>query len=63
MNPIPPSSEPSFGKLLDLGIPFILGDEEEGMEAEYQRLQEPTARWSRIVPTNAQVSVIEWRKE
>jgi hypothetical protein len=56
---IPPGNEPSLGKLLDLAMLLIPGGEER-TEDEYRRLYEAAQyRLTRIVPTQAQVSVIE----
>jgi len=60
---IPPGNEPSFGKLLDLAMLVIPGGEERTQE-EYQELYEAAGfRLTRIVPTKAEVSVIEGEKE
>jgi hypothetical protein len=59
---IPPGNEPSFGKLLDLAMLVIPGGEER-TEQEYRRLYEAAGfRLTRIVPTKAEVSVIEGQK-
>ena len=56
---IPPGNEPSFGKLLDLTMLVIPGGLER-TEEEYRRLYEAAGfRLTRIVPTAAEVSVIE----
>lgn len=56
---IPPGNEPCFGKLLDLAMLLIPGGAER-TEAEYRRLYEAAGfRLTRIVPTSAEVSVIE----
>ena len=60
---IPPGNDPSFGKLLDLTMLVIPGGEER-TEEEYRKLYEAAGfRLTRIVPTKAEVSVIEGRKE
>ena len=60
---IPPGNDPSFGKLLDLAMLVIPGGEERP-EEEYRRLYKAAGfRLARIVPTMAEVSVIEGRKE
>jgi ubiquinone/menaquinone biosynthesis C-methylase UbiE len=59
---IPSGNEPSFGKLLDLAMLAIPGGEER-TEDEYRRLFEAAGfRLTRIVPTKAEVSVIEGKK-
>jgi hypothetical protein len=59
---IPPGNEPCFGKLLDLTMLTIPGGKER-TEEEYRALyQEAGFRLTRIVPTQAEVSVIEGRK-
>jgi hypothetical protein len=56
---IPPGNEPSFGKLLDLAMLVIPGGEERTAD-EYRKLYEAAGfRLTRIVPTQAEVSVIE----
>lgn len=56
---IPPGNEPSFGKLLDLTMLVIPGGEER-TEEEYRRLYGAAGfHLTRIVPTKAEVSVIE----
>jgi hypothetical protein len=56
---IPPGNEPSFGKLLDLNTLVNPGGLER-TEEEYRRLYESAGfRLTRIVPTAADVSVIE----
>jgi hypothetical protein len=56
---IPPGNEPSFGKLLDLNMMVIPGGKER-TEAEYRDLFGKAGfRLNRIVPTAAEVSVIE----
>jgi O-methyltransferase domain/Dimerisation domain len=59
---IPPGNEPSFGKLLDLTMMAIPGGKER-TEEEYRRLF-TSAGFSliTIVPTKAEVSVIEGKK-
>ncbi|QDT55990.1 Multifunctional cyclase-dehydratase-3-O-methyl transferase TcmN [Caulifigura coniformis] len=59
---IPPGNDPSFGKLLDLTMLTIPGGKER-TSAEYQALFEAAGfELVRIVPTAAEVSVIEGRK-
>ena len=59
---IPPGNDPSFGKLLDLTMLVIPGGKERTKE-EYHKLYEAGGfRLTRIVPTRAEVSVIEGRK-
>jgi SAM-dependent methyltransferase len=59
---IPPGNDPSFGKLLDLTMLVIPGGKER-TEAEYRQLFEAGGfRLTRIVPTAAEVSVIEGHK-
>jgi hypothetical protein len=57
---IPPGNAPSFGKLLDLEMLVMTEGGKERTEAEYRELLS-TAGWklSRIVPTQAPISVIE----
>jgi hypothetical protein len=56
---VPPGNEPSFTKLLDLTMLVIPGGKER-TELEYRQLFEAGGfRLSRIVPTRAEVSVIE----
>ncbi len=56
---IPPGNEPCFGKLLDLTMLVIPGGQER-TEDEYRTLFGKAGfRLSRIVPTQAEVSVIE----
>ena len=56
---IPPGNGPSFGKLLDLAMLLIPGGQER-TEEEYRRLYEAAGfRLTRVVPTRADVSVIE----
>jgi hypothetical protein len=56
---IPPGNEPSFGKLLDLNMMVIPGGKER-TEVEYRDLFEKAGfRLEKIVPTLAEVSVIE----
>ncbi len=59
---IPPGNEPSFGKLLDLTMLTIPGGKER-TEDEYRALYK-TAGFEliRIVPTKAEVSIIEGKK-
>jgi hypothetical protein len=60
---IAPGNEPSFGKLLDLTMLLLPGGQER-TEAEYRDLLAQAGfRLSRIVPTEAEVSVIEAVKE
>jgi hypothetical protein len=59
---IPPGNEPSFGKFLDLAMLVIPGGEER-TEEEYRSLYQAAGfRLTRIVPTQAEVSVIEGQK-
>jgi hypothetical protein len=59
---IPEGNEPSFGKLLDLAMMVIPGGEER-TAAEYEKLYVAAGfRLTRIVPTAAEVSVIEGQK-
>jgi hypothetical protein len=59
---IPPGNDASFGKLLDLTMLVIPGGKER-TEEEYRKLYEACGfRLTRIVPTRAEVSVIEGRK-
>jgi hypothetical protein len=59
---IPPGNEPSFGKLLDLAMLVIPGGKER-TEDEYRMLYEAAGfRLTRIVPTKAEVGVIEGGK-
>ncbi len=54
-----PGNEPSFGKLLDLAMLLIPGGQER-TEQEYRRLFEAAGfRLTRIIPTQAEVSVTE----
>ena len=56
---IPPGNEPFFGKLLDMTMLVIPGGQER-TEAEYRSLfGKADFRLTRIVPTQADVSVIE----
>jgi SAM-dependent methyltransferase len=56
---IPPGNEASFGKLLDLAMLVIPGGEER-TEDEYRKLYQAAGfRLARVVPTTAEVSVIE----
>jgi hypothetical protein len=56
---IAPGNEPSFGKLLDLTMLLLPGGQER-TEAEYRDLLAKAGfRLTRIVPTTAEVSVIE----
>ena len=60
---IPPGNEPSFGKLLDLTMLTIPGGKER-TEAEYRQLFATAGfELTKIVPTAAEVSVIEGRKK
>jgi SAM-dependent methyltransferase len=60
---IPPGNDPSFGKLLDLAMLAIPGGQER-TEEEYRRLYKGAGfRLAGIVPTKAEVNVIEGRKE
>lgn len=59
---IPRGNAPSFGKLLDLTMLLIPGGQERTAE-EYENLYAAAGfRLTRIVPTRAEVSVIEGRK-
>lgn len=59
---IPPGDEPCFGKLLDLTMLTIPGGKER-TEEEYRTLYEAGGfHLTRIVPTKAEVSVIEGKK-
>lgn len=59
---IPPGNDPSFGKLLDLTMLVIPGGKER-TEEEYRKLFKAGGfRLTRIVPTKAEVSVIEGKK-
>jgi len=59
---IPPGNDPCFGKLLDLTMLTIPGGKER-TEAEYQTLFNAGGfRLMRIVPTQAEVRVIEGEK-
>jgi hypothetical protein len=59
---IPPGNEPAFGKLLDLTMLVIPGGLER-TRAEYEALfGAAELRLTRVVPTRADVSVIEGRK-
>lgn len=59
---IPPGNEPNFGKLLDLTMLTIPGGKER-TEVEYRDLfQSAGFELTRIVPTSAEVSVIEGKK-
>jgi len=59
---IPPGNEPSFGKLLDLTMLTIPGGKER-TEDEYRALYKTAGfELTRIVPTTAEVSVIEGKK-
>jgi ubiquinone/menaquinone biosynthesis C-methylase UbiE len=59
---IPPGNEPHFGKLLDLTMLTLPGGKER-TEEEYRLLfQKGGFRIKRIVPTNAQVDIIEGEK-
>jgi hypothetical protein len=56
---IPPGNGASFGKLLDLAM-LVLPGGEERTEEEYRKLYETAGfRLTQIVPTTAEVSVIE----
>jgi hypothetical protein len=58
---LPPGNEPSFGKLLDLSMLLIPGGVER-TEEDFRRLFESAGfRLTRVVPTAAEVSVIEGR--
>jgi SAM-dependent methyltransferase len=59
---LPPGNAPSFAKLLDLTMLVIPGGQER-TEEEYRKLYEDAGfRLCRIVPTKAEVSVIEGQK-
>ena len=59
---IPPGNEPMFGKIMDLNMLVMLGGVER-TEDEFRRLFALAGfRVSRIVPTDAEVSVIEGMK-
>jgi len=59
---IAPGNEPSFSKLLDLTMLTIPGGKER-TEEEFRKLYESSGfRLTRIVPTKAEVSVIEGKK-
>jgi hypothetical protein len=59
---IQPGNDPAFGKLLDLHMMVVPGGKER-TEKEYRTLFEAGGfRLTRIVPTQAEVSVIEGRK-
>jgi ubiquinone/menaquinone biosynthesis C-methylase UbiE len=59
---IPHGNEPSFGKLLDLTMLVIPGGKER-TEEEYRKLFEAGGfHLTRIVPTKAEVSVVEGKK-
>ncbi len=59
---IPPGNEPAFAKLLDLTMLVIPGGQER-TRAEYEALfQSGGFRLTRVVPTRADVSVIEGEK-
>jgi O-methyltransferase domain/Dimerisation domain len=56
---VPPGNGPSFTKMLDLNMLVIPGGKER-TEAEYRELYEKAGfRLTRVVPTRAEVSVIE----
>jgi hypothetical protein len=57
-----PGNDPAFGKLLDLHMMVVPGGKER-TEAEYRKLFEGAGfRLTRIVPTKAEVSVVEGKK-
>ena len=59
---IPPGNEPSFGKLLDLAMLVIPGGQER-TDGEFRKLYATAGfRLTRIVPTKAEVCVIEGQK-
>ena len=59
---IPASNDPFFGKLLDLAM-LVLPGGQERTEEEYRKLYRAAGfRLTRIVPTAAEVSVIEGEK-
>jgi SAM-dependent methyltransferase len=60
---VPPGNAPSFSKLLDLNMLVVPGGKER-TEAEYQHLSRAAGfHLERIVPTQAEVCVIEGRKQ
>ncbi len=57
---IPPGNEPFFGKLLDLNMLVMCPGGRERTETEYRALLEKASfKLTRIVPTDAPVSVVE----
>jgi hypothetical protein len=61
-NVLPPGNAPSFGKVLDLNMLVIPGGEERTEEEYRQLYEEAGLRLTRVVPTSAEVSVVEGRK-
>jgi hypothetical protein len=59
---IPAGNDPCFGKLLDLTMLVIPGGQERTREEYEQLFASSGFRLTRIVPTKAEVSVIEGRK-
>lgn len=59
---IPPGNAPCFGKLLDLTMLTIPGGRERTAEEYQGLLQAGGFRLTRIIPTQAEVSIIEGRK-
>lgn len=58
---IPPGNEPHFGKLLDLNM-LVLPGGQERTEAEYRKLYAGAGfKLERVVPTKAEVSIVEGR--
>jgi hypothetical protein len=59
---IPPGNDPAFGKLLDLHMLVVPGGKER-TDQEYRTLLEAAGFYlTKIVPTKAEVSIIEGRK-
>lgn len=56
---IPPGNEPSFGKLLDLTMLVIPGGRERTAEEYHDLFGKAGLRLVRIIPTSADVSIIE----
>jgi hypothetical protein len=56
---IPPGNEPFFGKLLDLTMLVIPGGRERTEEEFRHLFGQAGFRLSRIIPTQAEVSVLE----
>jgi hypothetical protein len=59
---IPPGNEPSFGKLLDLTMLVIPGGKERTEEEYRQLFAAGGFHLTRVVPTKAEVSVVEGKK-